>query len=261
MKYDGLSESQKEESSWEDNALKVQRISDAEKKDTDGASKPLQKSLSHTSPFSSAPSFNLLLPLQLLPPSLPLLPSPPLLRSGGWCTSLSPSPSHSGWAVDTSRSSLWECVWECVCVKPERRAGLPDPLLKLYLSHKHRTPLSSPPHQCPRTHPRGVHLYPHDRWNAPHMEPCEPPSPVSLGIWFRIASLGRSSRRWIFWSKEGLQRSRLSQWEALCSGHCGLQAPLGWRPALQHHGLPSWDFSAVVWGGFTWKSCTPTHQR
>lgn len=76
MKYDGLSESQKEESSWEDNALKVQRISDAEKKDTDGASKPLQKSLSHTSPFSSAPSFNLLLPLQLLPP--PSLSSPPL---------------------------------------------------------------------------------------------------------------------------------------------------------------------------------------
>ncbi len=200
----------------------------------------------------------LVLPLQLL--TLPLFPSPPALRWMVSCSlSLSLSPSHSGWAVDTSSSSLWECVR--ACAREAERDGLPDPLLKLYLSHKHTIPLTGSPHQGLRTHPLGVHFYPHNQWNAPHMEPCEPPSPASLRIWFWIASLGRSSRRWIFWSKEGLRRSQLSQREALCSGYCGLQAPLGWRPALQHHGLLSWDFSAVVWGCVTWKSCTPAHQR
>lgn len=115
MKYDGLSESQKGESSWEDNALKVQHISDAEKKDTDRASKPLQKSLSHTSPFSSAPSFNLLLPLQLLPlpPSLPLLPSPPALR---WMVyfSLSLSLSFRLSRGHKQKQSVRVCVRVCV---------------------------------------------------------------------------------------------------------------------------------------------------
>ncbi len=202
---------------------------------------------------------SLVLPLQLLTPSPPL-PSPPALRWMVYC-SLSLSLSFRLSRGHKQQQSVRVCVRACVREAGAEREGLLDPLLKLYLSHKHTIPLTSSPLQGPRTHPWGVHLYPHDRWNAPHMEPCEPPSPASLGIWFRIASLGRSSRHWIFWSKEGLRRSRLSQREALCSGHCGLQAPLGWRPALQHHGLPSWDFSAVVWGCITWKSCTPAHQR
>ncbi|KAL7882576.1 hypothetical protein SRHO_G00002340 [Serrasalmus rhombeus] len=49
--------------------------------------------------------------------------------------------------------------------------------------------------------------------------------------------------------EEGLQKSTLHP-----RGRCaflatlGCEPHLGWRAALQHHGLPDWDSTAAVWG-------------
>ncbi len=101
----------------------------------------------------------LVLPLQLL--TLPLFPSPPALR---WMVSCSLSLSLPLIQAEpwTQAAAVCESVCESVCARSGERR-LPNPLLKLYLSHKHTIPLTGSPHQGLRTHPLGVHFYPHDQ--------------------------------------------------------------------------------------------------
>lgn len=165
MKYECLSESQKGESSWEDNALKVPCISSAEKKDTDGASKPLQKSLSHTSPFSSAPSFNPLLPLQLLP--LPLLSSPPALR---WmvCFSLSLSFSFRLSSGHKQKQSVRVCVRVCAREAGAERGSTGSPSETLPLPQTQNPTLPSSPPVSESASQRSTPLPPRPVKRPPH---------------------------------------------------------------------------------------------
>ncbi len=89
------------------------------RKEEHKATKPLQKSLSHTSPFSSASSSS---PFSCSPS----LSSPPLLRSGGWCPALSRSLSLPLIQAEpwTQAAAVCESVCESVCARSgERRSA------------------------------------------------------------------------------------------------------------------------------------------
>ncbi len=220
MKYDGLPESP----TGEKQVGRQCTVGAAYKqcrKEGHRAAKPLQKSLSHTSLFSSAPSSS---PFSCSP-SLSSPPLPSCAPVDGVLLSLSLSLSFRLSRGRKQQQSVRVCVRACVREAGAEREGLPDPLLKLYLSHKHTIPLTSSPHQGPRTHPWGVTpLPPRPVKRPPHGAMW---TPVSCFTWDLISDclLGRSSRHWIFWSKEGLRRSRLSQRKHFALGTVGCKPP------------------------------------